>query len=89
MLLFYCYLFSDHILVMTTSGHRLTVLSSKPGGGVARIVAPTINQINSARPIMRVPPLNVTTSGTSTQVSSILKNWDFFLEVQYIENTFY
>ncbi|XP_024084966.1 helicase domino isoform X2 [Cimex lectularius] len=51
--------------VMTASGQRLTVLS-KQGTNIAKLVSPTVTQINSARPIMRVPPLNITTATTTT-----------------------
>ncbi|XP_014280973.1 helicase domino isoform X2 [Halyomorpha halys] len=55
--------------VMTTTGQRLTVVS-KQGSNVAKLVNPTsVTQINSNRPIMRVPPLNITSAATVVQNS--------------------
>lgn len=53
---------------MTSSGQRLTVVSKSSGTNVAKLVtSPAVAQLNSARPVVRVPPLNVSTVQT-TQV---------------------
>ncbi|CAH1401525.1 unnamed protein product [Nezara viridula] len=60
--------------VMTTTGQRLTVVS-KQGSNVAKLVNPTsVTQINSNRPIMRVPPLNITSAATVVQNSLTTAN---------------
>ncbi|CAH1401524.1 unnamed protein product [Nezara viridula] len=59
---------------MTTTGQRLTVVS-KQGSNVAKLVNPTsVTQINSNRPIMRVPPLNITSAATVVQNSLTTAN---------------
>ncbi|XP_073971581.1 domino helicase isoform X3 [Rhodnius prolixus] len=52
--------------VMTSSGQRLTVVSKSSGTNVAKLVtSPAVAQLNSARPVVRVPPLNVSTVQTT------------------------
>uniref|UniRef100_A0A224XG66 Putative chromatin remodeling complex wstf-iswi small subunit n=1 Tax=Panstrongylus lignarius TaxID=156445 RepID=A0A224XG66_9HEMI len=54
--------------VMTSSGQRLTVVSKSSGANVAKLVtSPAVAQLNTARPVVRVPPLNVSSVQTTQQ----------------------